>query len=496
MQIGEKIAALRREKGVTQAELADRLHFTRQAVSNWERGVTEPDAHTLPVIAAYFGISTDELLGISPQAQADTQAGGNDMDHARKGIGVGNAESVSAAKALRVLLWVYTWLYAAQILFSFSSESGLYILFGRVFYFFAAAASLAVFLLFLFAKQAGGRPALRVAFFVCFAAGVIFSFALLSDNAVLALAFGIAALLFLSATPALAPLAFRTKNKRVRRRCYIAIGCYLALSAAAIVAEAFAPESVQSTRPQYLPFIDTFLTLCADAAYILVLFILERALCDRIKGDKCIGGAESGDIFEFPPAEKLPVFQKSVWTNVFLLCFVLPFLSLFSQMHTNVSADFFVPLFFFPLLSGALFFIGKRGKHPAFTVAVGVLWCANLFYSFYLFSFFAVAPASPIHNLSFADACPNIVLWPVLYAAVLFGFCAKKGVRRPAGIALRCLFLAVAILSVGAGIYYIAAVKERYAPVIAWFLMYGFSLLLFLTHFLTQDRMVTQNFDN
>ena len=165
-------------------------------------------------------------------------------------------------------------------------------------------------------------------------------------------------------------------------------------------------------------------------------------------------------------------------------------------MHTNVSADFFVPLFFFPLLSGALFFIGKRGKHPAFTVAVGVLWCANLFYSFYLFSFFAVAPASPIHNLSFADACPNIVLWPVLYAAVLFGFCAKKGVRRPAGIALRCLFLAVAILSVGAGIYYIAAVKERYAPVIAWFLMYGFSLLLFLTHFLTQDRMVTQNFDN
>lgn len=457
MQIGEKIAALRREKGVTQAELADRLHFTRQAVSNWERGVTEPDAHTLPVIAAYFGISTDELLGISPQAQADTQAGGNNMDHARKGIGVGNAESVSAAKALRVLLWVYTWLYAAQILFSFSSESGLYILFGRVFYFFAAAASLAVFLLFLFAKQAGGRPALRVAFFVCFAAGVIFSFALLSDNAVLALAFGIAALMFLSATPALAPLAFRTKNKRVRRRCYIAIGCYLALSAAAIVAEAFAPESVQSTRPQYLPFIDTFLTLCADAAYILVLFILERALCDRIKGDKCIGGAESGDVFDLPLAEKLPVFQSSVWTNVFLLCFVLPFLSLFSQINTEVSADFSVPLFFFPLLFGALFLI---------------------------------------HNLSFADACPNIVLWPVLYAAVLFGFCAKKGVRRPAGIALRCLFLAVAILSVGAGIYYIAAVKERYAPVIAWFLMYGFSLLLFLTHFLTQDRMVTQNFDN
>ena len=474
MQIGEKIAALRREKGVTQAELADRLHFTRQAVSNWERGVTEPDAHTLPVIAAYFGISTDELLGISPQPQSDAQAGGNNADHSRM-IGFGHAEAVSAAKALRVLLWIYAWLYAAQMLFSFPSESGLYVFFGRVFYFFAAAAKLTVFVLFLFAKQSGGRPALRVVFFVCFAAGEIFSFALLSDDVVLALVFGIAALLLLPATLALAPVTFRTKNKRAQRRCFIAIGCYLALSAAAIVAEAFAPESVQSTRPQYLPFIDTFLTLCADAVYIILLFILERALCDRIKGYKYIGAAEGGKPFDLSRTEKSHVFQSSVWTNVFLLCFVL---------------------FFFPLLFGALFFIGKRGKHLALTVAIGVLWCANMFYSFYLYSFFVVAPASPIHNLYFADACPNIVLWPVLYAAVLFGFRAEKGVRRPVGIVLRCLFLTVAVLSAGAGIYYLAAVEEGYAPVVAFFLMYGFSLLLFLTHFLTQDRMVTQNFDN
>lgn len=495
MQIGEKIAALRREKGVTQAELADRLHFTRQAVSNWERGVTEPDAHTLPVIAAYFGISTDELLGISPQPQTDAQAGGNNADHSRM-IGFGHAEAVSAAKALRVLLWIYAWLYAAQMLFSFPSESGLYVFFGRVFYFFAAAAKLTVFVLFLFAKQSGGRPALRVVFFVCFAAGEIFSFALLSDDVVLALVFGIAALLLLPATLALAPVTFRTKNKRAQRRCFIAIGCYLALSAAAIVAEAFAPESVQSTHPQYLPFIDTFLAQCADAVYIILLFILERALCDRIKGDKRIGGSEGGDIFELPSAEKLPVFQKSVLPNVFFICFILPFVSFFSQINTALSADFCVSLFFFPLLFGALFFIGKRGKHLALTVAIGVLWCANLFCSFYLVSFFLVAPDSPVHNLSFAEACPNFLLWSALYAAVLFGFCAKKGIRRPAGIALRCLYLAVAVFSVGAGIYYIAAVDVKYAPSIAFLLMYGFSLLLFLTHFLTQDRMVTQNFDN
>ena len=66
MKIGENIAMLRRKKGVTQAQLADELHFTRQAISNWERGQTEPDAQTLPVLAAYFGVSTDELLGACP----------------------------------------------------------------------------------------------------------------------------------------------------------------------------------------------------------------------------------------------------------------------------------------------------------------------------------------------------------------------------------------------------------------------------------------------
>lgn len=492
MKIGEKIVFLRRKKGITQAELADQLHFTRQAVSNWERGITEPDAHTLSVIAAYFGISTDELLGISSERQSYASAIGTDMDHVRYGFDIGNAESVSAAKALRVLLWVYTWLYAAQILFSFPSESGFYVFFGVVIFFCAAAVRIAVFVLFLFAKQSG-RAAPRVAFFVCLVTGEIFSFALLSDNVVLALAFGIAALLLLSATAALAPVAFRAKNKRVQRRCYIAIGCCLALSAAAIVAEVFVPENVLSLRPQYLTLIDTFLALCAGAAYILALFVLERALRDRIKGYKYIGAAESGKPVDLSRTEKSQVFQSSVWTNVFLLCFVLPFVSFFSQINTALSADFCVSLFFFPLLFGALFFIGKRGKHLALTVAIGVLWCANLFCSFYLVSFFLVAPDSPVHNLSFAEACPNFLLWSALYAAVLFGFCAKKGIRRPAGIALRCLYLAVAVFSVGAGIYYIAAVDVKYAPSIAFLLMYGFSLLLFLTHFLTQDRMVTQN---
>lgn len=46
-KLGEKIASLRRSRGLTQAELAEKLNFTHQAVSNWERGVSEPDTSTL-----------------------------------------------------------------------------------------------------------------------------------------------------------------------------------------------------------------------------------------------------------------------------------------------------------------------------------------------------------------------------------------------------------------------------------------------------------------
>ncbi|MCR5681029.1 MAG: helix-turn-helix domain-containing protein, partial [Clostridiales bacterium] len=61
--IGQKIAELRKEKGMTQAELAEALGVTHQAVSQWERSETFPDILTLPKIAEIFGESINALLG-------------------------------------------------------------------------------------------------------------------------------------------------------------------------------------------------------------------------------------------------------------------------------------------------------------------------------------------------------------------------------------------------------------------------------------------------
>ncbi len=70
MNIGEKIAELRRDAGMTQEVLASRLVISPQAVSKWERGIANPDLELIPEIARLFGVSADELLGLSsPKAR-------------------------------------------------------------------------------------------------------------------------------------------------------------------------------------------------------------------------------------------------------------------------------------------------------------------------------------------------------------------------------------------------------------------------------------------
>ena len=60
----ENIRRLRKERDLTQEALADFLGVSFQAVSKWERGESYPDFEMLPVIADFFSVSTDELLGV------------------------------------------------------------------------------------------------------------------------------------------------------------------------------------------------------------------------------------------------------------------------------------------------------------------------------------------------------------------------------------------------------------------------------------------------
>ena len=62
MTIGKRIAFLRKEKGLTQEELANHMGISPQAVSKWENDQTCPDISALPKLARLFGVTVDELL--------------------------------------------------------------------------------------------------------------------------------------------------------------------------------------------------------------------------------------------------------------------------------------------------------------------------------------------------------------------------------------------------------------------------------------------------
>ena len=60
---GTRLAELRKERNLTQNDIADQLNLSPQAVSRWENDLTSPDIDTLVSLAEILNITTDELLG-------------------------------------------------------------------------------------------------------------------------------------------------------------------------------------------------------------------------------------------------------------------------------------------------------------------------------------------------------------------------------------------------------------------------------------------------
>ena len=62
-----RIKELRKENGLTQKQLANKLQTTNSAVCDWERGRTQPDLETLAKIASLFSVPSDYLLGLTDE---------------------------------------------------------------------------------------------------------------------------------------------------------------------------------------------------------------------------------------------------------------------------------------------------------------------------------------------------------------------------------------------------------------------------------------------
>ena len=73
VEIAQRLAAMRREKGYSQEELANRLGLSRQAVSKWERAESSPDTGNLIALADLYGVTLDELVRVDVDISDDVR---------------------------------------------------------------------------------------------------------------------------------------------------------------------------------------------------------------------------------------------------------------------------------------------------------------------------------------------------------------------------------------------------------------------------------------
>ena len=84
--MAEVISSRRKELGMTQKELAEKLNITDKAVSKWERGIACPDTAAIPKLAQILGISLEELMTTEPVQKTGGEKAEQVLDVALKAI--------------------------------------------------------------------------------------------------------------------------------------------------------------------------------------------------------------------------------------------------------------------------------------------------------------------------------------------------------------------------------------------------------------------------
>lgn len=117
MEFGNRLYELRKQKGMSQEELANRLEVTRQTVSKWELGDSTPDMDKIVALGELFEISLDELvLGKVPVTTKLDELGAKVMtkenkQRAKKGLKIAGiiAGAVLAIDALSMIIYFLFW---------------------------------------------------------------------------------------------------------------------------------------------------------------------------------------------------------------------------------------------------------------------------------------------------------------------------------------------------------------------------------------------------
>ena len=103
MNLGEKLYELRKEKNLSQEEVADKLNVTRQTVSKWETNQSTPDFDKIVPLCELFEISTEELLTGKKQEEKEEKEIIEEKPLTKEEVRKKSAEVVSSAVFLYIL---------------------------------------------------------------------------------------------------------------------------------------------------------------------------------------------------------------------------------------------------------------------------------------------------------------------------------------------------------------------------------------------------------
>ena len=101
--LGTMIAELRKQHGMTQLELAEKMGVTDKAVSKWERDLSCPDINSLPNLAQILGVSVEDLMQIKKEAEAPVSKVSEIMDIAPKAVAMAMGLAVTGLTVLNAL---------------------------------------------------------------------------------------------------------------------------------------------------------------------------------------------------------------------------------------------------------------------------------------------------------------------------------------------------------------------------------------------------------
>ena len=101
--LGTMIAELRKQLGMTQLELAEKMGVTDKAVSKWERDLSCPDINSLPNLAEILGVSVEELMQIKKEAETPVRKVAEIMEIAPKAVAMAMGIAVTVLTILKAL---------------------------------------------------------------------------------------------------------------------------------------------------------------------------------------------------------------------------------------------------------------------------------------------------------------------------------------------------------------------------------------------------------